>query len=249
MFEIEVHLHPSKSARRQTTGASGPGLPWLICVPYSLDGALISQATIRRAPFLRSPMLSSDANHALNLVVAESPRFVVIDQDFVPMNTLPRFIRAVASRGSKVILCVRRDAGNVEEMGVLAGASAFYTRGSGVSELLDSIRRALDGRPAEVSEPGLMWAAPRRAEGVSLTPAEQRVVDALFTPGASTVSAAAALGISVNTVRNHVSNIRGKIGATPARNLDSLRFALMQLGILEPYPKVTSDDGVDAGLV
>ncbi|WP_374953208.1 LuxR C-terminal-related transcriptional regulator [Pseudoclavibacter sp. RFBJ3] len=94
-----------------------------------------------------------------------------------------------------------------------------------------------------------MWAAPRRAEGVSLTPAEQRVVDALFTPGASTVSAAAALGISVNTVRNHVSNIRGKIGATPARNLDSLRFALMQLGILEPYPKVTSDDGVDAGLV
>lgn len=202
----------------------------MVCTPLQLEAECIGQVLTQRIPFLRDPARPTEPAMALE----ESPvRFAVVCSSFTPHNVLPRFIRDLSSRGTGVLLFTKGGSSSVEDAATLAGAAATYDISSGLADLLDAVKATLANPTPSQESTGSMWGGPVRAKDRVLTPAEQRVVDTLFTPGSTAASTARELGLSVQTVRNHLSNIRRKLSGAPTSNLTSLRFALIDAGLLD----------------
>ncbi len=214
---------------------------WLVCTDQRLEGECLGQVLKRRMPFLRDPLVAT-----MPAVALEGPpvHFAVVSSSFTTQNALPRFIRELSSRGTRVLLCTKNSTSSAADAAALAGAAAIYDTNGGVGEFLDAVRSTL-ANPSPSPEPiGSTWGGSVPARSLALTVAEQRVVDTLFTPCATTASTALTLGLSVQTVRNHLTNIRGKLTGTPTSNLTSLRFALIDAGLIDHYPRSTSKSGV-----
>ncbi len=97
---------------------------------------------------------------------------------------------------------------------VAAGVEGFLDKLQRLDELVDGIRRAARGEL--VIAPRFLPSMARRAAGVRPAAAElsrrELEVLQLLSKGTSTGEMAAALHISVNTVRNHVNRILAKLG-------------------------------------
>ena len=97
-----------------------------------------------------------------------------------------------------------------------AGCSGFVTKHKAADELTAAVRLAAQGE-ALVSPDMLARLLPRlrptyHGIGSDLTPREREVLD-LLAQGESKEAIARRLFLSANTVRNHIQNILGKLGA------------------------------------
>ena len=97
-----------------------------------------------------------------------------------------------------------------------AGCSGFVTKHKAGEELTAAVRLAAEGE-ALVSPDMLARLLPRlrpsyHGVGADLTPREREVLD-LLAQGESKEAIAQRLFLSANTVRNHIQNILGKLGA------------------------------------
>ncbi len=114
------------------------------------------------------------------------------------------------------------------------GASGFLSKSATVDELVQAIRAAAAGEvlvsPALLARLLPRLSRDRLGVGTELTPREVEVLDVL-SQGSSNSDIARELGISVNTVRNHVQNILTKLGVHS--KLEALAVAVRE-GIIDP---------------
>jgi len=122
------------------------------------------------------------------------------------------------------------------------GAVAGTASGAAVSATLVRLPAWRQGEPAAllmtVTDPGAARELASYAAEHALTPAESRVL-AVLCQGLDQASAAAALGVTLATLRSHVAAVRRKTGH---RRLATLLQAVARLPPLAP-PQAPSGDG------
>jgi DNA-binding NarL/FixJ family response regulator len=167
---------------------------------------------------------------------AGPPPVLLLDSALAGSPGLVALVRAARARwpGAAVVLVLRRE----QQEGLLAllgaGARALVHRRCPPEDLVTAVRSAAEGR-TWVSGP---LAGPLRAESLAersghrpatLSARELEVLRRLDT-GATNAAIAHSLGISDNTVRNHVHAILAKLGAT--NRTDAVALAARR-GIVE----------------
>jgi DNA-binding NarL/FixJ family response regulator len=114
------------------------------------------------------------------------------------------------------------------------GAAGFLSKSATVEELVHAIRAAAAGdvlvSPALLARLLPRLSRDRTGSSLDLTPREVEVLEVL-SGGLSNADIAAELGISVNTVRNHVQNVLTKLGVHS--KLEALAVAVRE-GIIDP---------------
>lgn len=141
-----------------------------------------------------------------------------------------------ASPATKVLMLT----GSVDERLVLAaidaGCSGFLTKGRDVGELFAAVRKVHAG---ELYVPASMLAtvltrlsSEHRHLGSDLTGREREVLR-MMAGGLTNQAIAGHLGLSINTVRNHVQNVLGKLGAHS--KLEAVVIAARE-GLVPPAP-------------
>lgn len=114
------------------------------------------------------------------------------------------------------------------------GASGFLSKSATVDELVHALKAAAAGEvlvsPALLARLLPRLSRERRTMGTSLTQREVEVLQVLA-EGASNAAIAERLGISLNTVRNHVQSILAKLNVHS--KLEALSAAVRQ-GIIRP---------------
>jgi DNA-binding NarL/FixJ family response regulator len=118
------------------------------------------------------------------------------------------------------------------------GASGFLSKSATVEDLVQAIRAAAAGEvlvsPALLARLLPRLSRDRLGLGTELTPREVEVLEVL-SMGLSNSGIARELGISVNTVRNHVQNVLTKLGVHS--KLEALAVAVRE-GIIDPGGRV-----------
>ena len=126
--------------------------------------------------------------------------------------------RAVREAGAGVPVLVLTsdgdDSGIVEA--VQSGAAGYLRKDAPASEVVRAIREVAEGR--SLIDPGvaaqlLEQARTSRRRAGRLTPQEQRILD-LLAEGLSNRAIGARLGVAEKTVKNHVSSLLAKLGAS-----------------------------------
>lgn len=114
-----------------------------------------------------------------------------------------------------------------------AGAAGFLSKTRSLAEVTSAVRAAAQGE-ASISSEMLARLLPRltrvSAPVPTLTRREDEVL-AMLAQGMSNAAIAEELTVSVNTVRNHVSNLSAKLGAHS--KLEAMSIAI-QRGLLSP---------------
>lgn len=148
-------------------------------------------------------------------------------------SALAPAVATLVGRGAQVVLLARDPRDPVAEAARHAGASAVLSEASSVDEIVSAVDHCLLGREARGSL-GDAGALPSEARVQHLTGRELAVIELLLSveePSAALV--AAELGISVNTVKVHLANVRRRLGGVDARNRVALRGALEERGWIE----------------
>lgn len=120
--------------------------------------------------------------------------------------------------GLPVVVCSSHQGELARDAVLERGARAFVSKAEPPQRLLDALRRALVGAPAPTAS---------RAAG-ALTARQQQVL-LLLAEGKSNKVIARALGMSENTVRNHVAALLDRLGAA---NRHEAAAAARRLGVL-----------------
>jgi two-component system response regulator DevR len=122
------------------------------------------------------------------------------------------------------------------EASILAGASGYLTKNLGLSQLLDALRAAARGEsPLDPAVTAPVLEQLRRlslGEGPpehALSEREREVL-ALVAQGLTNAEIAGQLHVSAHTVRNHVTNILGKLGVS--RRVEAATLAIKE-GIID----------------
>ena len=161
---------------------------------------------------------------------ADPPDVVLLDQrlpDGSGVDALPE-LRALAPGARFVVLTGLAD-DDALVRATQAGVAGFLEKSGSVDDLLAAVRAAAAG---EVTvSPQLLGRllarldrAPAR-RGPDLTPRELDVLAAI-SEGLGNAAIAAKLGVSVNTVRNHVASLLAKLGAHS--KLEALSIAVRE---------------------
>lgn len=116
----------------------------------------------------------------------------------------------------QVVMVTSFDDETVLVRAIEAGCSGFITKHKAVGEVASAVRAAHSGE-ALISPSMLARLLPRlrrreQGPGVDLTPREMEVLK-LLAEGVSNAAIAERLVLSLHTVRNHVQNVIGKLGA------------------------------------
>ncbi|AHH99633.1 response regulator transcription factor [Kutzneria viridogrisea] len=152
---------------------------------------------------------------AVNMIAMRHPSMVVLDEQIDPsLCSVTRF----ASRHGVGVVLVLGPSGPPTvraSLGRRAGANAVVSSTVAPAELLDAIRHTAAGRPFVTPE--LRTGRPVRLAGLggpggALSPRESEVLH-LIAEGMDNHGIAAALGVSLETVRTHVKNTARKLGA------------------------------------
>ena len=117
--------------------------------------------------------------------------------------------------GMNVVVLTAASADDVLVRAIEGGAAGFVSKTRGLSEVTAAVRAAAAGE-AVISPEMLSRLLPKlsrsSAPDPGLTRREQEVLD-LVAYGLTNAAIAERLGVSVNTVRNHVANLSAKLGA------------------------------------
>jgi len=174
-------------------------------------------------------------SQARKMLISLGPDLLLIDHrlpDGFGAAALPEFKRRCPAVRVVLMSAAVDDAALVSA--IENGASGFLSKSASMDELVAALRAAAAGEVL-VSPALLARLLPRlRRDGrhsrADLTPREVEIVEA-FARGLTNNDIAAELGISVNTVRNHVQNLLAKLGVHS--KLEALAVAVRE-GIIAP---------------
>jgi DNA-binding NarL/FixJ family response regulator len=168
-------------------------------------------------------------------MLVEAPDVLLIDHrlpDGYGVQALPELKRLAPQMRIVLMSASVEDAALVQA--IENGASGFLSKTATVEELVQAIRAAAAGEvlvsPALLARLLPRLSRDRLGVGTELTPREIEVLEVLA-HGLSNSDIAAELGISVNTVRNHVQNILAKLSVHS--KLEALALAVRE-GIIDP---------------
>lgn len=158
---------------------------------------------------------AADESEAIELAERVRPDVVIMDIALGPKDGVAG-IEAILARVPEVrvlVLTMFHDAETLRQC-LLAGAAGFVVKGANSSDLVDAIRaisrgeRYIHSSVVElVIEDSLRWLR----DGTPLSPREREVVS-LLGGGRTPTSIGEVLGISIHTVRRHLTNAAAKIG-------------------------------------
>lgn len=152
------------------------------------------------------------------------------------LKTMPRVLSTLQSGGARVIVVYDSKTAHVDliEAGRQLGAWSFFDARGEVTVLLEQIRSAAHGTPWAQDTVSSTWARALGGGKPGLSPRETAVIESLFVEGnEGPAEVAEHLGMSVNTVRVHLANVRRKIPDRYTGNLDALHDALVDIGWLD----------------
>src|SRR5712691_9069107 len=158
---------------------------------------------------------ANDSSQVMSLVAANPPSVLVLDLSFAGRGfdpvTAVRDLRARFPQVSILILTAYDDPVWIEEL-LRAGAHGYVVKSDDLSlRLADAIRTVSQGRT---------FLSPTAASGLTLAhkkytlTARERAILRLAAEGLPNPEIAQTLGVSDGTVRNHMSNIYGKLEVT-----------------------------------
>ena len=152
-------------------------------------------------------------------ILATSPDVAIVDVNLPDGNGIEvcRELRDICP--DVRFLIVTGSAGNSVADAVMAGAAGYVTKGLGIGDLVDVVRRVargegmLDGKAAQIVLER-MRSAPSHAGSNNpseLTEQETKILD-LIGKGLTNREIAGELGLAEQTVKNYVSNLLAKLG-------------------------------------
>ena len=147
-------------------------------------------------------------------IADRAPDLVILDHR-LPGDTGASSIRALKRRSpsTRVLMLTAADERAVLLEAMNAGCDGFVTKRQDIGEVMAAVAAVLRGdTPISPDMAGALIGRRPGPLGGDLTPRESDVLQ-LIGAGRSNQQAADELGISVNTVRNHVQHILAKLGA------------------------------------
>ncbi|MFD5109851.1 response regulator [Streptomyces cinereoruber] len=185
-----------------------------------------------------------DGLQALEMNVLHRPDVVLMDIRMPRLNgldALRRLTRPYAEHRPQVVMVTTFDDEEYLARAVEAGACGFILKDSGPRLLAEAIRAAAAG-DAMVS-PSItvrllrrLRTSPGPAPATGLSPREEEVV-LLLARGMTNSEIAAALGITVGTVKTHLTNVQAKL---TARNRVEIAAWAWRTGLAEPCAQTVS---------
>lgn len=182
---------------------------------------------------------ANDGRSLLDLVEARRPDLVITDIAMPEIDGIEvaRLLRKIAPDTRVLILSIHTEASWVRAA-FEAGAQAYLTKSSVPEEIETAVREVLKDRfyvspvvaRAAVGHPAETSARPAAAAGGNLTPRELEIVRLVGT-GIGNKEIAHRLGISVATVRTHLSHVYGKLGP-----VSRVELALYAARVVEATP-------------
>lgn len=177
-------------------------------------------------------LVRPDVESALQ-AVADTPslRAVLLDLELPGLSGLEGVGRLLQARaGLAVVVCSSHAAEAVRQAALARGARAFVSKAESPELLCAAVRRVLGGDGDAVTSGGNGLAEAARPGPQDALTARQRDVLWLLAEGKSNKVIARQLGMSENTVRNHVAAILARLAvdnrleaATAARRLGLLQ--------------------------
>jgi DNA-binding NarL/FixJ family response regulator len=179
---------------------------------------------------------ASNGQEAISLVYEQQPDLVLMDVVMPVMNGIEATRRIHATQPHIKILALSsfHDTDSVRQM-LNAGAVGYVLKNTSIDDLAHTVRAAHSGKVVlspEISS--LLLEMPptgplTRSADYGLTQREREILT-LVVRGKNNGEIAAALTISLSTVKFHVSSIFGKLGVT--NRVEAARLA-MESGLLE----------------
>ena len=157
---------------------------------------------------------AADHASAVELVVSEHPDVLLLDLTFPEGDAIPllRTLRARQPDLRVVVLTMHSDPETVRQA-LAAGAAGYLVKGAQSRELIEAIRAVARGdRYLHSSVTGAIVEDSIRWFEAGAMSVREREVLSLLAAGRSPAQIAAALDISVHTVRRHLANISEKLG-------------------------------------
>ncbi|GAA2733031.1 response regulator transcription factor [Pedococcus aerophilus] len=185
-------------------------------------------------PDVVSVGLASTLAQARARVQSSAPDVLVLDRRLPDGDGVDAIRDLKALRPSmNVLVLTGSSSDDVLVRALEAGAAGFLSKTRSLAEVTSAVRAAAQGE-ASISSEMLARLLPRltrvSAPVPTLTRREDEVL-AMLAQGMSNAAIAAELVVSVNTVRNHVSNLSAKLGAHS--KLEAMSIAI-QRGLLDP---------------
>ncbi|MCD9901406.1 response regulator transcription factor [Streptomyces sp. MT29] len=164
---------------------------------------------------------AADGLQALEMVELHRPDVVLMDirmPHLDGLDALRHLTRPHASHRPQVVMVTTFDDEDYLARAVEAGASGFILKDSGPRLLAEAVRAAAVGD--SLVSPSITVRLLRQLRTVSsrskpvtqISPREREVV-VLLAEGLTNAEIAAALSITVGTVKTHLTNVQGKLGA------------------------------------
>lgn len=153
-----------------------------------------------------------------------------------PADATPRIIRESTSRRSRVVLVYDSAHPHREllDAAALLRVWSVFDMRQDARGLVERARDAAAGTGWSLDNVTQSWNRALETREDGLSPREQQVIEQYFShPDANPASVADDLGISVNTVRVHLANVRRKLVGRHTRNREALRAALIDRGWLD----------------
>jgi DNA-binding NarL/FixJ family response regulator len=160
--------------------------------------------------------IASTLAQARARVVTETPDVMLLDRRLPDGDGVAAIPELRALRPSmNVVVLTAAGADDVLVRAIEGGAAGFVSKTRGLADVTAAVRAAAAGE-AVISPEMLSRLLPKLsrspAPAPGLTRREQEVLD-LVAHGLSNAAIADRLGVSVNTVRNHIANLSAKLGA------------------------------------
>lgn len=167
---------------------------------------------------------AADGSAAIRNASMLRPDVVLMDLRMPGTDGVAATREIVAAGTAEVLVLTSFDEDELVLAAIRAGAAGFLLKTTEAEPLVDAVRRVaagdgvLDPRVtrralAAVARAAAEPAAPAEPAGLDTLTAREAQVLAALSEGASNARIAAGLGISVPTVKTHVSNILVKLGA------------------------------------
>jgi DNA-binding NarL/FixJ family response regulator len=180
------------------------------------------RVVLQRQPWVTRVLSARRGADAVLVASRHEPRVAVVDL-FVGEEWGTEICAAIRSRCPEVRVLLTSSAGWLtRDAALAAGASGFVAKDCPAPQLLAAIRAVAEGRQQFV------W-RPEVARG-SLTAKQQKVLQ-LMAEGATNRAIADALGLSVDTVKHHVTVIFRRLDV---RNRAGAVHLAQRLGLLRP---------------